>query len=81
MQDLGASFDADSKMFAEISAIEDGEGPWLAGRSAKIEINGVHVGCFGEIDPTISEIFELSVPLNGAEFDVDLLLEVLGDPV
>ena len=27
MQDLGASFDADSKMFAEISAIEDGEGP------------------------------------------------------
>ena len=75
MQDLGASFDADSKMFAEISAIEDGEDPGC-GRSAKIEINGVHVGCFGEIDPTISEIFELNVPLNGAEFDVDLLLKV-----
>ena len=81
MQDLGASFEANSEMVAEISALEDGEGPWLAGRAAKIEINGIHVGCFGEIDPSISEIFELNVPLNGAEFDVDLLLEVLGDPV
>lgn len=81
IQDLGASLETDSKLFAEISPIKDGEGPWLAGRAAKVEINGIHVGCFGEIDPSVSEIFELNVPLNGAEFDVDLLLEVLGDPV
>ena len=51
------------------------------GKSRQIEINGIHVGCFGEIDPVISEVFELNVPLNGAEFDVEELLAILGDPV
>lgn len=81
VQDLGASFDKNSKFHASVSPLPDDEGPWLAGRAAKLEINGVHVGCFGEIDPNISEIFDLNVPLNGAEFDVEELLNVLGDPV
>ena len=81
VQDLGASFDSASKFKAEVSPLPDNEGPWLAGRAAKLEINGIHVGCFGEIDPVISEVFELNVPLNGAEFDVEELLAILGDPV
>ncbi len=56
-------------------------GPWLAGRCAKVVINGVHVGCFGEIDPAVSHQYELSVPLNGAEFDISALQSVLPDPV
>lgn len=56
-------------------------GPWLAGRGAKVVIDGVHVGCFGEMDPRVSQQYELSVPLNGAEFDISALQSVLPDPV
>ena len=38
-------------------------------------------GCFGEIDPAISQTFELLVPLNGAEFDVEALKLSITDPV
>ena len=58
-----------------------GEGPWLAGRGAKLLINGSWVGCFGELDPAISSAFDLRVPLNGAEFDVDALMNAVVDPV
>ena len=44
-------------------------------------LNGEWVGCFGEIDPSISESFELLVPLNGAEFDVEALKSTITDPV
>jgi phenylalanyl-tRNA synthetase beta subunit len=53
----------------------------LAGRSAKVIIGNTWVGCFGEIDPTVSNEFELKVPINGAEFDVSLLNSALPDPV
>ena len=56
-------------------------GPWLSGRGAKVVIAGVHVGCFGEMDPSVSHQYELSVPLNGAEFDISALQSVLTDPV
>ena len=51
------------------------------GRSAKILLDGEWVGCFGEIDPSISQIFELLVPLNEAEFDVEALKFSIKDPV
>ena len=65
----------------EILPLPDNEGPWLNGRSAKVIINGKHVGCFGEIDPHIAELFELNVPLNGAEFALEEIAKVIPDPV
>lgn len=64
-----------------IEALPDNEGPWLAGRAARVLLNGEWVGCFGEIDPEISQTFELLVPLNGAEFDVEALKAAITDPV
>ena len=64
-----------------IEALPDNEGPWLAGRAARVLLNGEWVGCFGEIDPAISQTFELFVPLNGAEFDVEALKSTITDPV
>ena len=64
-----------------IEPLPDNEGPWLAGRSAKVLLDGEWVGCFGEIDPSISQTFELLVPLNGAEFDVEALKSSITDPV
>lgn len=65
----------------EISPLPDGEGPWLAGRAAKIVVNGNHIGCFGEIDPVVAEQFELKVPMNGAEFSLGELMNSISDPV
>ena len=56
-------------------------GPWLTGRCAKVIIDNVHIGCFGEMDPAVSAHYELRVPLNGAEFDIGALQSVLPDPV
>ena len=64
-----------------IEALPANEGPWLAGRAARVLIGGEWVGCFGEIDPSISQTFELLVPLNGAEFDVEALNNTITDPV
>ena len=74
MRDLGASE-------YSIEPLPEGEGPWLSGRSAKVIIGNMWVGCFGEIDPSVSNEFELKVPINGAEFDVSLLNSALPDPV
>ena len=70
MRDIGADN-------VTIEALPDNEGPWLAGRAARVLIGGEWVGCFGEIDPAISQTFELLVPLNGAEFDVEALKSVI----
>ena len=56
-------------------------GPWLAGRAANIVVKGTVVGECGEIDPHVSETFELNVPMSGAQFDVTALSSVLEDPV
>lgn len=64
-----------------IEKLPENEGPWLNGRSAKVLIEGIHVGCFGEIDPLISEKFDLRVPINGAEFSLSNLAKSISDPV
>ena len=64
MRDLGARDEIVSH------PIEDGEGPWIPGRGAKIKVGDIFVGEFGEIDPTVSEKFGLKVPIQGGEFDV-----------
>ena len=56
-------------------------GPWLEGRSASIIVNGITVGECGELDPHVSESFDLNVPMSGAQFDVQLLSSVMQDPV
>jgi phenylalanyl-tRNA synthetase beta chain len=61
--------------------LEDGDGPWLAGRGSKLIINETWVGCFGEIDPSVAMKYELRVPINGAEIDVTALVNLLEDPV
>lgn len=61
--------------------LEANDGPWLAGRAAKLLIDDTWVGCFGEIDPAIAMQYELRVPLNGAEFDLGALRSVVNDPV
>ncbi len=62
-------------------ALEEGDGPWLAGRGAKLVVNGQWVGCFGELDPSVAMHYDLRVPLNGAELDVTALMATLDDPV
>ena len=74
MRDLGA-------LDYRIEKLPDNEGPWLSGRSAKVMIGNLHVGCFGEIDPIISDKFELRVPISGAEFSLRQLSSALSDPV
>ena len=56
-------------------------GPWLSGRAAKVIVDGIHVGCFGEMDPHVGHHYELKVPLSGAEFDIQELERALPDPV
>ena len=56
-------------------------GPWLNGRSANILLNGLVVGQCGEIDPRVSESFDLRVPMSGAQFDMTALSSVIEDPV
>jgi phenylalanyl-tRNA synthetase beta subunit len=57
------------------------DGPWLKGRSADIFVEGQKVGQCGEIDPNVGLKFELSVPMNGAQFDLKQLEKMVRDPV
>lgn len=56
-------------------------GPWLAGRAASIMVEGMKIGECGEIDPYVSESFELTVPMSGAQIDVSSLNSAIQDPV
>ncbi|MDP6870341.1 MAG: phenylalanine--tRNA ligase subunit beta [Candidatus Poseidoniaceae archaeon] len=56
-------------------------GPWLSGRASDIFVNGLKIGECGEIDPLVSEIFELKVPMSGAQIDMAALQENIVDPV
>jgi len=76
LQALGAK-DED----VEVQPLPDGDGPWLAGRAAKVLVRGAWIGCFGELDPRVALSFDLNVPLNGAEFDLEALDAALPDPV
>ena len=57
------------------------QGPWLKGRAAEIQVQGKTIGECGEIDPHVSEIFELNVPMSGAQIDIEALSKVISDPV
>jgi len=61
--------------------LQSGDGPWLAGRGAKLLINDEWVGCFGELDPAVTALYDLNVPINGAELDVHRLMKLIEDPV
>ena len=72
MRDLGCN---------DWSLVPIESGPWLGGRAANIVVNGKVIGECGEIDPLVSESFELNVPMSGSQIDVSLLASVLSDPV
>ena len=61
--------------------LEDKEGPWIPGRGAKMLIGEIELGTFGEIDPEISEIYGLKVPIHAGEFDLRALAEAIPDPL
>ncbi|MBK70406.1 MAG: phenylalanine--tRNA ligase subunit beta [Euryarchaeota archaeon] len=65
----------------EYRPLNEGEGPWIAGRGAKVIVGGEEVGQFGEIDPEVSNRFGLKTPIHGGEFDVERLARVIPDPV
>jgi phenylalanyl-tRNA synthetase beta subunit len=46
-----------------------------------VNIGGREIGSFGEIDPSISSVFGLRVPVHAGEFDVHALTELLPDPL
>ncbi|MFL2947433.1 MAG: phenylalanine--tRNA ligase subunit beta [Candidatus Poseidoniales archaeon] len=79
MRDLGA-YSREISVEYEPLTESDG-GPYLAGRGAKIMVAGEWVGCCGEIDPAISELFGLKVPIHCGEFDVDTLGRLIPDPI
>ena len=60
--------------------LDAGVGPWLAGRASKVIIGDTWVGCFGELDPAVVSLYDLRVPINGAEFDVQALMAAVEDP-
>jgi phenylalanyl-tRNA synthetase beta chain len=79
LRDLGAN---SRDIEVGFEAMPEGEtGPYLAGRAAKVLVAGEWVGCFGEIDPSVSESFGLKVPIQAGEFDVGTLASLIPDPV
>jgi len=65
----------------ELKETLENQGPWLKGRGAEIFVSKTKVGEIGEIDPNISQNFELNVPIHGAELYLDKLMELVQDPV
>ncbi len=60
---------------------ENNSGPWLQGRSANILVNNTKVGECGELNPHVSESFDLNVPMSGAQIDLSILINQIKDPV
>jgi phenylalanyl-tRNA synthetase beta subunit len=59
----------------------EGDTAYLEGRGSKVLVDGQWVGCFGEIDPAVSEQFGLKVPIQAGEFDVDKIAGIIPDPI
>jgi phenylalanyl-tRNA synthetase beta chain len=76
MRDLGIAINE-----ALFEPIEEENGPWLLGRGAKIIVQGVEIGQFGEIDPNVSEKYGLKTPIHGGEFDIKEMNKVVSDPL
>ena len=75
IRDLGAREDI------SFEALDDKVGPWIPGRGAKVLIGNIELGTFGEIDPEVSEIYGLKVPIHAGEFDLSALSEAIPDPL
>lgn len=76
MRDLGITTD---KILFE--PVKNGVGPWLAGRGARIIVQGIEIGQFGEIDPIVSEKYGLKTPIHAGEFDIKEINKVASDPL
>jgi phenylalanyl-tRNA synthetase beta chain len=76
LRDLGA--DMGEVVF---EATEEAQGPWIAGRGARVLISGEEVGQFGEIDPAVSYEFGLRSPLHAGEFDIEASGRLIPRPV
>ena len=61
--------------------LDDHDGPWIPGRGARMLIGDIELGTFGEIDPKISALFGLKVPIHAGEFDVQALSNAIPDPL
>ncbi len=58
--------------------IEEAEhNSFVAGRCAKISIDSIDLGIFGEINPVVLENWKLEMPVSAAEIDVDLLQKLV----
>ena len=55
----------------------DNDTRFIIGRCAKVVINGVCVGVFGEIHPQVLENFGCTMPTVCAEFNLDLLPKII----
>ena len=75
VRDLGAREDI------SFEPLDDKVGPWIPGRGAKILIGNIELGTFGEIDPEVSEIYGLKVPIHAGEFDLRALTQAIPDPL
>lgn len=56
-----------------LQAVEN-DGRFIPGRAAKVLVNNVEVGLFGEVHPQVLESWGCSMPAIMAEFDIDALL-------
>ncbi len=65
----------------ELKETIENHGPWLFGRGAEIFAAGEKVGEMGEIDPNVSNRFELNIPIHGAELYIDKLIDIVQDPI
>ena len=76
IRDMGGDLEG-----VEYLPMNEGEGPWIAGRGARVIVGGEEVGQFGELDPEVSNEFGLRSPIHGGEFDVERLARIIPDPV
>ena len=78
LRDLGANSEG---MEISYEPITNNSGPWLNGRGATVLLSGKIVGTIGEIDPVTADLFELRVPIQAGEFDVEAISSLIPDPV
>jgi len=60
---------------------KEGEGPWLLGRGARVIVQGIEIGQFGEIDPSVSYEYGLRSPIHAGEFNIHEITKVSSDPL
>ncbi len=76
LRDLGAPLSSVS-----FEPVAEGSGPWIDGRGARVLIEGHEIGEFGEVSPDVMSLFSLRSPIHAGEFDIDVISEIVKDPV